>query len=85
MVTSISNIVQAIDTEISKLQQVRSLLSISNSGRTGIKRGPGRPAKFQAAPAQGKKRHLTPEGRKRIAAAMRRRWAARRAAAKKAA
>ena len=62
----IHEIVKEIDAEIARLTEVRGILS-----------GEHRPLKKAA-----KKRNLTPEGRKRIAEAMRRRWAARKKAAK---
>ncbi len=73
-------LVQEIDSEISRLQQARALLI-----GTPTKRGPGRPkaaASHKAATTAGsktatRKRHLSPEGRKRIADAMRKRWAER--------
>ena len=59
-------IVVAIDEEISRLEKVRSLLQgstgsklFSSGGLTGIR----------------KKRYLSPEARKRIADAQKRRWA----------
>jgi hypothetical protein len=65
----VKDILVEIDAEISRLQQARALLS----GGATPKRGPGK-VKAVAAP---KKRKLTPEGRKRIAEAMKRRWAER--------
>lgn len=73
-------LVQEIDSEISRLQQARALLIGEPA-----KRGPGRPkaasGRKVAAPAASKpakrKRRLSPEGRKRIADAMRKRWAER--------
>jgi hypothetical protein len=74
-------LVQEIDLEISRLQQARALLT-----REPTKRGPGRPkasaathkAATSASSKRGKrKRRLSPEGRKRIADAMRKRWAER--------
>ena len=73
-------LIQEIDSEISRLQQARALLV-----GTPAKRGPGRPTaaasyKNAASPANRpakRKRRLSPEGRKRIADAMRRRWAER--------
>ncbi len=73
-------LVQEIDSEISRLQQARALLI-----GAPIKRGPGRPkaaathkaaASAASKPAK-RKRRLSPEGRKRIADAMRKRWAER--------
>ena len=84
----ISRIIAEIDSEIKKLQQARELLA----GTEAVRRnGPGRPkgsknASVAAAPASAAKskgkRNLTPEGRKRIADAMKRRWAERRKTAK---
>lgn len=73
-------LVQEIDEEISRLQQARDLLTGDSA-----KRGPGRPkASSQSnrtSPAAGnsgkRKRRLSPEGRKRISDAMRKRWAER--------
>ena len=89
---AMSEVIAQIDTEIAKLQQAKALLS----GIEAVKTGRGRPkgsknvtAKVDsgatpapAAPAKGKtKRKLSPEGRKAIAEAMKRRWAERRKAA----
>jgi len=72
------DILALIDAEISQLQQARAL--IAGAG----KRGPGRPAKSVAVPTTKakKKRNLSPEGRARIAEAVRRRWAAQKKVAK---
>jgi hypothetical protein len=75
-----NRLVQEIDSEISRLQQARALLTGEPT-----KRSPGRPKaaptpvhKTAAAPKKGtRKRRLSPEGRKRIADAMRKRWAER--------
>ncbi len=74
-------LIHEIDSEISRLQQARALLT---GGPT--KRGPGRPKGVAVTnkavtvadrkPAK-RKRRLSPEGRKRIADAMRKRWAER--------
>lgn len=73
-------LVHEIDSEISRLQQARALLTGEPT-----KRGVGRPktaashkpaATASAKPAK-RKRRLSPEGRKRIADAMRKRWAER--------
>jgi hypothetical protein len=76
----VSHIIAEIDAQISKLQQARELLSgtVAKAGK-----GPGRPkgsknAKPATATAAPRKRKLSPEGRKRIADAMKRRWAERR-------
>ena len=72
----VSEILAEIDREIAQLQHARSLLS---GGRIAAKpkRGPGRPPKKAAK----KKRNLTPEGRRRIAEAVKRRWAEQKKAA----
>jgi hypothetical protein len=81
----VSQIIAEIDAQISKLQQARELLS---SSLTVVRKGPGRPkgsknaAPAAAAPAK-RQRRLSPEGRKRIAEAMKRRWAERRKQAAK--
>lgn len=74
----VSRIIAEIDAQISKLQQARALLAgtTASSGR-------GRPkgSKNSAAAAVAttpRKRKLSPEGRKRIADAMKKRWAERR-------
>ena len=78
----VSRIIAEIDLQISQLQKARELLS-GTVAKTG--KGPGRPkgsknSKPAAAPAAAapRKRKLSPEGRKRIAEAMKRRWAERR-------
>lgn len=68
----VKDILVEIDAEISRLQQARALLG----GEARKKRGPGR-KKTAVTSAAPKKRKLTPEGRKRIAEAMKRRWAER--------
>jgi hypothetical protein len=83
----VSRIVAEIDAQISKLQQARDLLAGTTS-KAG--KGPGRPKgsknlKEAATASAPRKRKLSPEGRKRIADAMKRRWAERRKQAAKAA
>jgi hypothetical protein len=73
----VSEILAQIDREIAQLQHARTVLA----GELG-------PAlkKVAAAPAAKKtvkKRNLTPEGRKRIAEAVKRRWAEQKKAAAK--
>ena len=63
----VSEIVAQIDREIAQLQQARSLLNLVSNGKVRIARTGKRVTK--------KKRNLTPEGRKRIADAVKRRWA----------
>jgi hypothetical protein len=73
----VSRIISEIDAQISKLQQARALLA----GTTTAPSGRGRPKGSKnvvAAAATPRKRKLSPEGRKRIADAMKKRWAERR-------
>ena len=72
----VSEILAQIDREITQLQHARSLLS-GGGPAAKPKRGPGRPPKK----ASKKKRNLTPEGRRRIAEAVKRRWAEQKKAA----
>jgi hypothetical protein len=70
---SFDQILIDLDREIAKLQQARALLSGTNAEKssvasTSVKRKPGRPV------GSGK---LSPEGRSRIAEAMKRSWARR--------
>jgi hypothetical protein len=75
----VRQIIQELDHEIGRLKEARALLVGGTSGR---KRG--RPPGKAAAPRKvAKKRHLSPEGRKRISDALKRRWAAHRKAAAK--
>lgn len=80
-----TEILTQLDAEIAKLKQARTLLSGSNEHPIEIiTRKPGRP-KSTAAPAptaKKKMRNLSPEGRARIAEAVRRRWAAQKKAGK---
>jgi hypothetical protein len=84
-----SGILEAIDREIAQLREARALLS-GHAGPTPGRKV-GRPAKvalpvvdLAVTPAKKKKkRNLTPEGRKRIAEAVKRRWAAQKKAAGK--
>jgi hypothetical protein len=68
----VSSIIAEIDAQISKLQQAKELLT--GAAKTGKR---GRPKGSTNKPGR-KKRRLSPEGRKRIAEAMKRRWAERR-------
>ncbi len=86
----VSRILAEIDAQISKLQQARLLLAGTDAVAVKVRKGPGRPkgsknvktVTVAAAPAKGKaKRRLSPEGRKAIADAMKRRWEERRKAA----
>ncbi len=80
----VTRILAEIDAQIEKLQKAREAL-VGIDGSASAPRGRGRPRK-NAAVASDKpagKRQLSPEGRKRIAEAMKRRWAERRKAAAK--
>lgn len=69
----VADILQHIDHEIAQLQRARALLS-GGAGKTSTASG--------TVVAKGKKRRrLTPEGRKRIAEAVKRRWEKQRKAA----
>jgi fructoselysine-6-P-deglycase FrlB-like protein len=88
----VTRILSEIDAEISRLQQARAaLVAIGGSGavaatakRRGRPKGSTNAAKAVATKtaAPKRKRNLTPEGRKRIADAMKKRWAERRKATK---
>jgi hypothetical protein len=71
----VSEILAQIDREIAQLQQARALLNGSAKS--------GRKSAFGAKPFAHKKRRLTPEGRRRIAEAVKRRWAEQKKAASK--
>jgi hypothetical protein len=80
----VSRILSEIDAEIVRLQQARAALSaIGASGTVAPRRGRPKGSTNKKAAKPGRKRNLTPEGRKRIAEAMKRRWAERRTAAAK--
>jgi hypothetical protein len=75
----VSRIIAEIDAQILKLQQARALLA----GVEPVRAGRGRPkgsknVSSTTVAATPKKRKLSPEGRKRIADAMKKRWADRR-------
>lgn len=65
----VSEILAEIDREIAQLQRARALLA-GGALKTSKKAAP-----VAARKVRKKKRNLTPEGRKRIAEAVRRRWA----------
>jgi hypothetical protein len=79
----LSKILAEIDIEISRLEQARTLLS----GEVAPAVKKARKAKSievsNEAPKRKKKRNLSPEGRKRIAEAVRRRWELQKKAAAK--
>jgi hypothetical protein len=73
----VSKLLSEIDAKIASLQAARSaILSINSDTPTPAKGKRGRPkGSKNAAKTAPRKRNLTPEGRKRIADAMKRRWA----------
>ncbi len=79
----VSRIIAEIDGQIAKLQQARALLA--EDAAAAPRAGRGRPkgskngaTKEASAATETSKRNLSPEGRKRIADAMKKRWAERR-------
>ena len=71
---AISNIIATIDRELAVLRQARELLS---EGVEPVRHSAGAHAEHAAKPAhraRGRKRRLSPEGRRRIAEAVKRRW-----------
>jgi hypothetical protein len=73
----VSRIIAEIDAQISKLQQARTLLA-GTAAPAGRGRPKGSKNASPAATQPRKRRKLSPEGRKRIADAMKKRWAERR-------
>ena len=84
----VSKIVAEIDAKIASLQQARAVLLNLNEGTEAQKPRRGRPkgnaatkktlGTKNATKSATRKRNLSPEGRKRIAEAMKKRWAERR-------
>jgi hypothetical protein len=87
----VSKIVAEIDAKISSLQQARAVLlgldesTSASKPRRGRPKGSTNTSKTTDIKPAKRKRNLSPEGRKRIAEAMKRRWAERRKEAPKAA
>ena len=79
---AIDSILAQLDAEIARLYQVRNLLSATgkvDAKITAVKQTPAKKARGKAAKTtakSGAKRVLSPEARKAIADAQRRRWAA---------
>lgn len=75
----VTEILSAIDAEISRLQQARQAVAALDGTSPVPAKRRGRPkGSTNAAPAgepRKRKRNLSPEGRKRIQEAMKRRWA----------
>ena len=80
----VTKIVAEIDAEIARLQEARAaIVGLNGSAPTGKRRGRPKGSVNVAKPAKAatsakKKRNLSPEGRKKIQEAMKRRWAERR-------
>ncbi len=73
----LKEILAGIDEEIARLQQARTLLASETVAKPKVTRKKRTAIPTVAAKAAPGKRKLTPEGRKRIAEAMKRRWAER--------
>jgi hypothetical protein len=69
-----ANVIQEIDEQIARLQQARALLGGASGKR------PGRPAGSKNATGPKKRHTMSAAGRKAIAEAQRKRWAAIKAA-----
>jgi hypothetical protein len=81
LLMAIDSILAQIDEEIAKLKQVRALLATTGKVATKLaerktKEAPVKAAKAVKAAKTKKHRVLSPEARKRIADAQRKRWAA---------
>jgi hypothetical protein len=76
---AIDSILAQIDAEIAKLTQVRSLLATTGKVTAKVTEPKTEKASAKAKGKTKKKRVLSPEARKRIADAQRKRWAAQKA------
>jgi hypothetical protein len=72
----VAEILKQVDREIAQLKHARALLT--GKGEPAAKRAKAAPAGRKAGK---KKRNISPEGRKRIAEAVKRRWAEQKKAA----
>jgi hypothetical protein len=70
----LSKILAEIDQEIARLEQARTLLAGDSAPAAKKTRRKSADAGAEAPVKRKKKRNLSPEGRKRIAEAVRRRW-----------
>ena len=78
----VTEILSAIDSEISRLQQARQAVAALDGASPVPAKRRGRPkatapVAVSAGEPRKRKRNLSPEGRKRIQEAMKRRWAER--------
>jgi hypothetical protein len=78
---TIDSILAEIDAEISRLTQARRLLATTGTSNSTTSKS--RTVKPSAAKKARKNRVLSPDARKRIAEAQRRRWAAQKGKSKK--
>ena len=86
---AIKDVLALLDSEIATLKEARQLLKADSAGNAAPRKV-GRPRKAENALLTSvtttaktkKKRNLSPEGRARIAEAVKRRWAAQKKAAK---
>ena len=84
-----TSILTALDAEISRLQQARAILNGGGNSADIARRGPGRPkgvladsVTSSASSESGPRRTMSAEGKAKIAAAQRARWAKQKKAAK---
>jgi hypothetical protein len=80
-IMSLESLIAKIDAELARFQQVRTLLSGSVAPSAKKRGRPAGAVKAAGKPAK-KKRNISPEGRARIAAAVKARWAAQKKASK---
>jgi hypothetical protein len=73
------DVLAAIDKEIARLQQARDILAGDEETETRGRRVAKQPVKKRTPATKGTKRVLSPEARKRIADAQKKRWAAQKA------
>ena len=73
----VEEILAHIDREIAQLERARALLAGGSDSRNNLGAAPA----SRTGAKRKKKRNLTPEGRKRIAEAVKRRWAEQKKAA----
>lgn len=73
----VTSLLKEIDAEIARLEAARAAVAgLSSSPVAPVKRGRGRPkGSTTAKPKNKKKRTMSPEGKARIAAAQKKRWA----------
>ena len=76
---AIESILVQIDAEIARLKEVRSLLAGIGTVATKVTKPKAKKAAAKVKAKGKKKRVLSPEARKRIADAQRKRWAAQKA------